>query len=39
MMNEYTAFEWENLDNRNDEKWYDLDEDNIVNAMANDDTD
>lgn len=36
LMNDYNAFEWENLDQEADRKWYDFDEDEIANSQSND---
>lgn len=36
ILNEYTAFEWENLDQESERKWYDYDEDDIGNSQVND---
>ncbi|CAD8158935.1 unnamed protein product [Paramecium pentaurelia] len=36
LLNEYTAFEWENIEQESDRKWYDYDEDDIGNASQQD---
>lgn len=35
-LNDYTAFEWENLDKEAEQNWYDFDEDNVGNSSAQD---